>query len=82
VRATFALRQLPGPGVPAQPARHEAKPFDEWIHRSYMMQWFAFAAIALFGPLLLVRSRRRREAGTAAAADAGDDATPGPSPRP
>ena len=47
------------------PARLEVPPLDAGPHRSYAVQWFAFAAIALGGGALLVRHERRggREVG-------------------
>ena len=60
--APVAVRQLPGPGVPARPARPPARIADPSIHLSYALQWFFFALIALIGPLVLRRARfRRRE---------------------
>lgn len=56
--APFAVRELPGPGVPAEPARTEPRPLDETMHISYTAQWFLFAAILLLGPLAVRRSRR------------------------
>jgi len=56
----FVLRALPEPaGAPAQagPARSEVKFYDETVHMSYAGQWFAFAAIALIGPILLARKK-------------------------
>ena len=57
--ADFYLRQLPGPGVPADPVRQPPRPLDTTIHLSYSIQWFTFAAILLGGSLFLARSRRR-----------------------
>jgi surfeit locus 1 family protein len=62
--APFVVRELPGPGVPSEPARTVPQPLDETMHISYMAQWFLFAAILLVGPLAVRRSRRRaREKG-------------------
>lgn len=58
--AAWYVRQLPGPGVPAQPLRAAPKPYDEFMHISYAVQWFLFATIFLVGPLVVMRSRRRR----------------------
>ena len=42
------------------PARRELPALDEGPHRSYAMQWFAFAAIALAGAGLVIARERRR----------------------
>jgi len=39
------------------PARSDVKFFDETVHLSYAGQWFAFAAIALVGSILLARKK-------------------------
>jgi len=57
--AGWMLQELPGPGVPGQPLGSPPRPLDEWTHVSYAAQWFLFAAIALAGPLVLARTRRR-----------------------
>ena len=57
--APFVVRELPGPGVPAEPARTPPRPLDESMHVSYTVQWFLFALILLVGPLVVARSRRR-----------------------
>lgn len=56
----FVIRQLPGPGVPPQPARAEPRPYNETMHLSYAVQWFLFAAILTGGSAVLAWSRRRR----------------------
>jgi surfeit locus 1 family protein len=56
--APFAIRQLPGPGVPAEPVRRAPEPLNEFTHVSYAIQWFLFAAILLVGTAVLARSRR------------------------
>ena len=61
--APFVVRELPGPGVPAEPARTVPQPLDETMHISYTAQWFLFAAILLLGPFLVRRSRRRAARG-------------------
>ena len=43
----------------AHPARRELPALDEGPHRSYAMQWFAFAAIALAGAGLVIARERR-----------------------
>ena len=60
----FVLRQLPAAGVPEKPLRREPHPFDEFMHVSYAIQWFLFAAIILGGSASLAWSRRRRRAAT------------------
>jgi surfeit locus 1 family protein len=60
--APFVVEQLPGAGVPAVPARARPRPYDESVHLSYALQWFAFAVIAVIGPLALARARRRAAA--------------------
>ena len=42
------------------PVRLEVPPLDEGSHRSYAIQWFSFAVIAIVGGGLLVRSERAR----------------------
>jgi surfeit locus 1 family protein len=55
----LVLRELPGPGVPASPARALPVPFDESLHLNYAVQWFSFAGIIAIGSLVLfARSRR------------------------
>src|SRR5262249_14190846 len=56
--APYVVRELPGPGVPAQPVRSDPHPYDETMHLSYAIQWFLFGSILLFRSLLLARSRR------------------------
>ncbi|MFL5559876.1 MAG: SURF1 family protein [Gemmatimonadaceae bacterium] len=41
------------------PARFTLPVLDEGPHRSYAIQWFAFAAIALGGAVIVVRNERR-----------------------
>lgn len=43
------------PPVPSEIARLSPPPLDEGPHKSYAIQWFSFAAIALFGLVLLFR---------------------------
>jgi surfeit locus 1 family protein len=57
--APYVIRQLPGPEVPAQPARTQPRPYDETMHLSYAVQWFLFAAILVGGTIVLAWSRRR-----------------------
>jgi surfeit locus 1 family protein len=42
----------------AHPARHGIPALDEGPHRSYAIQWFAFAAFALAGALMIVLRER------------------------
>jgi surfeit locus 1 family protein len=58
--APWMLRELPGAGVPERPFRSAPRPLDEWMHVSYAVQWFTFAAILLAGTAALAWSRRRR----------------------
>ena len=57
--APFVVVELPGRGVPEKPLRSGPRPLDEFMHVSYAVQWFLFAAILLVGSLALARSRRR-----------------------
>jgi surfeit locus 1 family protein len=57
--APFVVRQLPATGLPARPARAVPRPLDESMHVGYAIQWFAFAALLLFGPPAVVAARRR-----------------------
>lgn len=43
------------------PARLGVPPLDEGPHRSYAMQWFFFAVIAVVGPAVLLFSLRREQ---------------------
>jgi surfeit locus 1 family protein len=52
------IHQLPGPGVPDQPARDLPRPLDESMHIGYAIQWFAIAAIILIGSIALARRPR------------------------
>ena len=56
----YLIRQRPGPGVPARPARSLPTPGDEGTHLGYAIQWFAFAFILLAGSGWPVISRIRR----------------------
>jgi surfeit locus 1 family protein len=62
--AGYALRQLPGPGVPDQPRRLPPRRHDESTHVGYAIQWFSFAAITLGGSVWLALSSRRRRSAT------------------
>lgn len=67
--APWFVRQLPGPGVPDRPLRLPPRKLDEFMHLSYAIQWFVFAAILLGGSLVVSRARRRRGAGGISEAD-------------
>jgi surfeit locus 1 family protein len=54
----YVVAELPGPGVPAQPARAAPTPLDESMHLSYAIQWFLFGSILLFGSAFVAWSRR------------------------
>jgi surfeit locus 1 family protein len=58
--APLLLRELPGEGVPARPARTAPRFADVTMHLSYAGQWFFFGTVALVGPLILARARGRR----------------------
>lgn len=49
----WAIRQAPDPALGSFPRRLEPAPPDEGAHWSYMMQWFAFAAVAAVTGLLV-----------------------------
>ena len=57
----WALRELPGPGVPDRPLRLAPRPLDEWTHVSYAAQWFLFGSILLGGSAVLAWSRGSRQ---------------------
>jgi cytochrome oxidase assembly protein ShyY1 len=50
--------------VPAQPARSQTSFANTAMHLSYAGQWFVFGLIALVGPFVLARARRRRDDST------------------
>ena len=58
--APVLLRELAGDGVPARPERARARFADTSMHLSYAGQWFFFALVALVGPFILARARRRQ----------------------
>jgi surfeit locus 1 family protein len=61
VTAWYVTETL-APGAPqdtARPARLAPPPLDEGPHLSYALQWFSFAAIALIGGVVFVRSEAR-----------------------
>jgi surfeit locus 1 family protein len=56
--APYVVRELPDPAGPARPLRSAPRPYEESMHLSYAIQWFAIAGIILFGSAALARSRR------------------------
>jgi surfeit locus 1 family protein len=48
-----------GDTASSRPVRREIPTLDEGPHRSYAIQWFSFAAIALAGALAVIRRERR-----------------------
>ena len=60
--APYTIVALGDSVVPNEPARLEVPPLDPGPHRGYAVQWFAFAAIALVGVVLLVRHELQRTA--------------------
>lgn len=56
-----AILQSPSPELPRSPRRQPPRPLDEGPHLSYMLQWFAFATIALvMGSIVLLARRATR----------------------
>lgn len=54
----------------AHPARHAIPALDDGPHRSYAIQWFAFAAIALAGAVMVVLRERNPGGGRYGPSDA------------
>jgi surfeit locus 1 family protein len=54
--------QAPEPGATGLPLREYNLQLDDGPHLSYAVQWFAFAAIAIFGPLIYWLGERRKAA--------------------
>ena len=61
LREVYLWATGPKPARPAAeaPARFTLPELDEGPHRSYAIQWFSFAAIALVGAGVIVRNDRR-----------------------
>ena len=55
---------LPHTDQPQYPIRLKTPELDEGPHLGYAIQWFSFAAIAIIGWLVLLVSRRHKEAGS------------------
>jgi surfeit locus 1 family protein len=53
-----AILQAPSPALPASPRRQSPRTLDDGPHRSYMLQWFAFATIAVVTGLVVLLGRR------------------------
>jgi surfeit locus 1 family protein len=49
--------QEPDSARAGYPRRLEPPPFDDGSHRNYMIQWFAFAAMALAGAAVIAKAR-------------------------
>ena len=60
--APFVLVALPEPGAPPEPARTGPPMFDEQVHLSYAIQWFAFALVTIVGTAALALRRRAARA--------------------
>lgn len=60
----FIAQILPYPDQPEYPIPLKAPVLDEGPHLGYAIQWFSFAAIAVVGWIVLLISRRRKEAGS------------------
>lgn len=57
LRPWYVVRMDTAPPRRDRLATLSPPPLDEGPHRSYAIQWFAFAAIAIVGGILLVRTR-------------------------
>ena len=75
-----AILQSPAPGLPTSPRRQPPRALDEGPHLSYMLQWFAFATIAIvMGSIVLLGRRGTRwSEPTAPAPSAGAPPPPPP----
>lgn len=57
------VQRLPAPGVAEPPVPLPVPELSEGSHLSYAVQWFAFAAIALVGPAVLLFREAREHRG-------------------
>jgi len=55
------LFATPAAGQPAWPRRLEPPPLDDGPHKSYMLQWFGFATVAVIMALIVLRRRQAAE---------------------
>jgi surfeit locus 1 family protein len=55
------LFATPAPGQPAWPRRLEPPPLDDGPHKSYMLQWFGFATVAVIMALIALLRRQAAE---------------------
>ena len=74
----IALFATPGAGQPAWPRRLEPPPLDDGPHKSYMLQWFGFATIAIVTALLVTTRRQAAEWSEPTAAPSSASAPPPP----
>jgi len=72
------LFATPGAGQPAWPRRLEPPPLDDGPHKSYMLQWFGFATIAVVTALLVTMRRQAAEWSEPTAAPSSAAAPPPP----
>jgi surfeit locus 1 family protein len=56
--APYLVVQVGDTGTATHPARRELPVLDDGPHRSYAVQWFCFAAIAIGGAVAVVRRER------------------------
>ena len=62
VEPYYVVEMADGPKPVDAPTRLDIPPMDEGPHKSYAIQWFTFAAIALYGAGYLVYLETRRRA--------------------
>ncbi len=72
------LFAAPGADQPAWPRRLEPPPLDDGPHKSYMLQWFGFATIAVVTALLVTTRRQAAEWSEPTAATSSAAAPPPP----